>query len=55
MSTKTKIVVCRTSYCKVFSTIFRRVSFSKATPGYVNLPPTQFNRNASLQKTCILT
>jgi hypothetical protein len=24
------------------------------TPGYANLPPTQFNRNASLQKTCIL-
>jgi hypothetical protein len=32
MSTKTEIVVCRASYCKVFSTIFRRVSFSTATP-----------------------
>ena len=31
MSTKTEIVVCRASYCKVFLAIFRRVSFSTAT------------------------
>ena len=31
MSTKTEIVVCRASYRKVFSAIFRRVSFSTAT------------------------
>jgi hypothetical protein len=37
MSTKTKIVVRRASYCKVFSAIFRRVSFSTATPVYIKL------------------
>ena len=31
MSTKMEIVVCRASYRKVFSAIFRRVSFSTAT------------------------
>ena len=31
MSTKTEIVVCRASNRKVFSAIFRRVSFSTAT------------------------
>jgi len=34
MSTKKENVVCRASYCKVFSGIFWRVSFSTATPGY---------------------
>ena len=37
MSTKSKIVVCRASYCKVFSTIFRRVSFSTATRCYASM------------------
>ena len=32
MSTKTEIVDCGASYCKVFSTIFCRMSFSTATP-----------------------
>ena len=32
MSTKMEIVVCRASYRKVFSAIFRRVSSSTATP-----------------------
>jgi hypothetical protein len=31
MSTKTEIVVCRAFYHKVFSAIFRQVSFSTAT------------------------
>jgi hypothetical protein len=32
MSNKTEIVVLKASYRKVFSAIFRRVSFSTATP-----------------------
>jgi len=31
MSTEAEIVVCRASYRKAFSAIYRRVSFSKAT------------------------
>ena len=38
MSTKSEIVVCRASYCKVFSASFLRRSFSTATPDYNNNP-----------------
>src|SRR5579871_2117767 len=36
MSTKSGIVVCRASYRKVFSASFRRMSFSTATPDFIN-------------------
>jgi hypothetical protein len=36
MSKKKENIVCRASYCKVFSGIFRRVSFSAATPVFTN-------------------
>jgi hypothetical protein len=38
MSNKTEIVVLKASYRKVFSAIFRRVSFSTATGGYAQNP-----------------
>ena len=41
MSSKTENVACRVSYCKVFSDIFWRVSFSTATGDFTHLgsPP----------------
>ena len=41
MSTKAEIVDCGTSYCKVFSTIFCRMSFSTATPDFNSYPPSR--------------
>jgi hypothetical protein len=38
MSNKTEIVVLKASYRKVFSAIFRRVSFSTATGDYTQQP-----------------